>query len=150
MNPVRYHEAVRALNATLRKVFDATPINEAWSVHAIGGELTRSGRRFEMQMLVGCLNSLKKDGLLKEPEPSYFTRIPPPPVKESTPKEPTVAQPAPKAADPLDELTQLSQDLFEMSDKIEAITKAIRAKLAEVEQQGEKFKQLQALLKGLA
>lgn len=146
MTPARYAEIIRSLDSTLRKIFDAVPTTQAWNVHEIRGELNRVGKRLEMGMIVGCLNSLKKDGLIKEPDPGHFRRAmePTPPAQESEVTKPS------KPADPLDELTQLSQDLFEMSDKIENIVKAIRAKPAEVEQQGEKFKQLQALLKGLA
>lgn len=159
MTPARIASIERGLNSTLRKVLDATPIQEAWTMHEIGGELFRIGRRLDYSVIDGCLNALKREGLVKEPETGRFTRVKPSPqvhlvtqpIKEiAVPlPSPTPSAPAP-APDPFADLEALAADLIELSDKADKIAGALRARLAEAESQVTKFKQFQELLKGMA
>lgn len=154
MTPARIAMLERNLNPTMRKVLDAVPIQEAWTAHQIGGELSRTGKRLEVAMIIGCLNALKREGLAKEPQLGVFMRVAAQPRVHLVPQptqEPDVALPEPKAApDPFADLDALSTKLVELSVEAEKIADAMRARLAEVEKKMEKFKQFQELLKGMA
>lgn len=143
-----------------QKVFAAVPINDLWSSKQIVGELTRSGTVRDFTVIEGCLNSLKKTGLIRELKPGYFqqnkTKEPKPvepvtPVSDYFPKE-TMAAPTPSNQDtksPADILGDFAASLRnftkmanDMADELEELAMTIEEK---VEGNSEEMKKLRAL-----
>lgn len=77
---------VNGLTGVIRKVYDAVPMQTPWNAHEIGQELFRTGKSgVDAHTLKGCLNSLSKYGMVREPTRGYFMRLPPSkPVEEPT------------------------------------------------------------------
>lgn len=87
MNQRKFDRLLREQNAPAKKVFEAVPLQEAWSPEEVIGEMRRTGHRLEMHVVRGCLNTLKKAGLIKEPNKNTFTRVSRP---FETPSKPTL------------------------------------------------------------
>ena len=78
MNAIRYKDLLNQQPAVARKVFDAVPIQDAWPVNKIIGEMIRSGLpRLDLRTADGCLNRLKDAGLVKEPDRGIYQRVVP-------------------------------------------------------------------------
>lgn len=174
MTPARQQALIRGLTSVVRKVFDATPINEPWSASQIDAELRRLGTPKSIQMVAGCLNGLAKDGLVYEKPPRMFQRVEareyeppvtPPPLKNFVvpPKEPAVAiTPAlksvpatPKPTTAIDRLSAFSDQARKMSaaltafaDDLDEAALLIDEQVAGASKDTEKLRQLQALLRG--
>lgn len=68
---------VNGLTGVIRKVYDAVPMQTPWNAHEIGQELFRTGKSgVDAHTLKGCLNSLSKYGMVREPTRGYFMRLP--------------------------------------------------------------------------
>ncbi len=154
MNPARLHEAVRNLNGAAIKVLNAVPLNEAWPVHDIYGELVRLGVRTDHRVLQGCLGALKHDGLIKEPQPGSFVRVLIPKALTIVNK-PTPTLPAPTLP-PLERLAALSRSMSSLADlaldlskEIDDTVDALKSSLTSTDADLQKLRQLQAMLKGM-
>lgn len=92
MTPSRYDSLLRDLTVICRKVFDATPIADAWQDGAIMAEMRRKGSNTEFSVIRGCLENLRKLGLVIETAPRTFQRI-----REPIPKaKPLMPAPTPE------------------------------------------------------
>lgn len=67
---------LQAQTSTARKVYDAIPISEPWNLPKIVGELERRGVVMDYAILVGCINTLIRNGLASEPERKTYIRTP--------------------------------------------------------------------------
>lgn len=79
MNNRKYLRLVGQLTTTCRKVFDAIPKQEAWTAPLIFAELKREGVKLDFAMVEGCLNSLVRDGLVRESKRGQFQAVHEPP-----------------------------------------------------------------------
>lgn len=67
---------LQAQTSTARKVYDAIPISEPWTMPKIVGELERRGVVMDYAILIGCINTLIRNGLASEPERKTYIRTP--------------------------------------------------------------------------
>ena len=67
--------AAESLSGVAKRVLDAVPISEPWTATQICSELGRHGSRVDFNIVLGCLNTHKQAGLVKEPMTQYFQRV---------------------------------------------------------------------------
>ena len=167
--PAKIAKAEQAVNGIALKVLEATPMQEAWTLARILGELKRTGRNISTDVALGCLLTMARTGLVKEVEPRTFQRVTAKPrtplaVVESAPEvkaqapapAPAVAPPRPKERDTLTKLADLSAGVRAMAQQFTDLAVAIDDVALEVEdriaghaEDSQKLNQLRALLKGI-
>lgn len=157
MNEAKIARLESGLNGIARKVLDAVPTQAPWTKAQIHDELRRLGTSCDRSHLDGCLDNLRGRGLIKEPTRGSFIRI----VGKTTTSQPeedtlrTQAPPArlpasaaPAKKDPLARLAAASQLLRQAADEIDAAALDAAEQVQTAAKDTEKFRQLQALLKG--
>lgn len=163
MTPSRQTMLIDSLTGIARRVFDAVPIAEEWSAARISGEVSRvTGSRPDFNIVKGCLNSLCESKLVVEKQRGLFTRAKTTKLKEAieVPKPQEAPTPAPPpethTADPLVKAEQMSaavrrmaSDLLAIAKEIEDLALNVEQRIAEVERDVEKMRQLQSLLKSI-
>jgi hypothetical protein len=174
MSQARFNSVYSGLTAIAKKVYEAVPIAETWSIPQIIGELERTGFRHEYRSVAGCLATLLNAGLVQETSKGKFCREP---IREKTiaPKEEAmkaapvpavavspapavraaVAVPAPQKS-PIDRLGELAARVAAMAGSLKELASDISDAAIDVEAQVEqneaamaKVKQLQSILKSL-
>lgn len=173
MSETRYRAVSSGLSSIARKVYDATPISEAWTMAKIMSELMRIGTPVTHKVVGGCLSTLISAGLVTEPERGVFVRAPirqtktaqDPEIKtvaaiaapQPITKEPELPAPTTKPAqNPIDKLSALSARVEMFACQIKELANDITSVAIEIEEQTandkadlEKLRQLQNILKGL-
>lgn len=171
MSQARFERIISGMNAAARKVFDATPIAESWDYKQIAAELRRSGLNSDSHVVLGCLDTLVRSGLVNEVGRGKFRReeVKPTVLKQSNQKDepmttaakakPTLTvkvAPAKQASSPMDMLGDLAARaanianlVKELSSDISDAAVEIQTGLESSEEDMQKFKQLQSLLKGI-
>lgn len=166
ISQTRFKQVHNTLNAPVKKVYEAVPASEAWTSTQIIGEISRLGYSMrDSKAIIGCLDTLKRQGLIQEPERGSFIRIE---VKETTTfdkfieetKEKTMATSKPVTQikqSNLDRLINLSEkanglaaQMKSMATELENVALEIEAEIQENSTSAQKLKQLQELLKGVA
>jgi hypothetical protein len=166
ISQTRFKQVHNTLNAPVKKVYEAVPASEAWTSTQIIGEISRLGYSMrDSKAIIGCLDTLKRQGLIQEPERGSFIRVE---VKETTTfdkfieetKEKTMATSKPVTQikqSNLDRLISLSEkanglaaQMKSMATELENVALEIEAEIQENSTSSQKLKQLQELLKGLA
>lgn len=74
ISPAKFRKLHQALNGVARKVYDATPIGEFWTVAQILGELKRNGSTLGQHVVHGSLSKMADDGLLRERGKNEYRR----------------------------------------------------------------------------
>lgn len=171
MNPARMEEATKSLSGIAKHVLDATPKMEVWTTQQICTEIRRAGRNIETTIVMGCLGTLVRQGLVQEKPSGHFIRVMP---KQKAPPPPTlqvVQAPVPEAAEQpasqaaatpqrddgtLAKLAELSNALRASAESLENFANDLDDVAIEVEERiqkinadSEKLSQLRALLKGI-
>lgn len=164
MNHARFQSIRQGLSAVAQKVYDATPIAEEWTTNQIHAELARQGANLNHAITQGCLRSLVGSGLVSEPQRGLFRRVKvrqPAPGGGSKEKEDsevakTATAPAATETNPIDKLSALAarcrrmMDLQkELAEDIEMAALEIQDHIAKNDEDMQKLKQLQQLLKSL-
>ena len=166
ISKTRFKQMFNTLNAPVKKVYEAVPASEAWTSTQIIAEISRLGYSMrDSKAIIGCLDTLKRQGLIQEPERGSFIRIE---VKETTTfdkfieetKEKTMATSKPVTQikqSNLDRLINLSEkanglaaQMKAMATELENVALEIEAEIQENSTSAQKLKQLQELLKGVA
>jgi hypothetical protein len=166
ISQTRFKQVHNTLNAPVKKVYEAVPASEAWTSTQIIGEISRLGYSMrDSKAIIGCLDTLKRQGLIQEPERGSFIRVE---VKETTTfdkfieetKEKTMATSKPVTQikqSNLDRLISLSEkanglaaQMKAMATELENVALEIEAEIQENSTSAQKLKQLQELLKGVA
>ena len=166
ISKTRFKQVFNTLNAPVKKVYEAVPVSEAWTSTQIIAEISRLGYSMrDSKAIIGCLDTLKRQGLIQEPERGSFIRIE---VKETTTfdkfieetKEKTMATSKPVTQikqSNLDRLINLSEkanglaaQMKAMATELENVALEIEAEIQENSTSAQKLKQLQELLKGVA
>jgi len=165
ISQTRFKQVHNTLNAPVKKVYEAVPASEVWTSNQIIGEVSRLGYSMrDSKAIIGCLDTLKRQGLIQEPERGSFIRIE---VKETTTLDKFLDETKEKtmAAKPVTQTKQSNLDrLFSLSEKanglaaqmksvateLENVALEIEAEIQENSTSSQKLKQLQELLKGLA
>jgi len=168
ISKTRFKQLFNTLNAPVKKVYDGVPVSEPWSTTLIIGEIARLGYSMrDPKAIIGCLDTLKRQGLITEPTRGSFVRVE---VKEN----PTIEAPKPieetrekimATSKPVTQIKQSNLDrLLILSDKanglaaqmktlaseLENVSLEIEAEIQENLNSAQKLKQLQDLLKGMA
>lgn len=168
MTPARAERLVRELTNVQSKVFHAVPVREAWPDHVIMQELRRQGSNLAMDIIRGCLETLRRQNLIREDNPRQFQQINHHERANGSPKEETdmaspentttthrpAAAPAPasKAAEParklstLDRLARISLKFRELADELDDIAIQADEDMKAQGQDSETLRQLQKLL----
>ena len=166
ISQTRFKQMFNTLNAPVKKVYEAVPVSEAWTSTQIIAEISRLGYSMrDSKAIIGCLDTLKRQGLIQEPERGSFIRVE---VKETTTfdkfieetKEKTMATSKPVTQikqSNLDRLINLSEkanglaaQMKAMATELENVALEIEAEIQENSTSAQKLKQLQELLKGVA
>ena len=166
ISQTRFKQMFNVLNAPVKKVYEAVPVSEAWTSTQIIAEISRLGYSMrDSKAIIGCLDTLKRQGLIQEPERGSFIRIE---VKETTTfdkfieetKEKTMATSKPVTQikqSNLDRLINLSEkanglaaQMKAVATELENVALEIEAEIQENSTSAQKLKQLQELLKGVA
>ena len=94
LSPAKFKMLYNQQHAAVRKVYDAVPMSEAWDHSQIIGELRRVGHSMrDMSVVLGCLDTLRRQGLVNEPQKGFFSR-----VQIRDPKPTNVCEPTPHPA----------------------------------------------------
>lgn len=167
ISQTRFKQMFNVLNAPVKKVYEAVPVSEAWTSTQIIGEISRLGYSMrDSKAIIGCLDTLKRQGLIQEPERGCFIRVE---VKETVTtfdkfieetKEKTMATSKPVTQikqSNLDRLINLSEkanglaaQMKAVATELENVALEIEAEIQENSTSAQKLKQLQELLKGVA
>lgn len=154
MTPARFEQAIRGQTAAALKVYDATPITEAWGVRQIASELHRLGSSMDFKVISGCLGSLVDSGLIARDSKGAYRRVP---VRERIPAPDPQPQPEPmttkEVTKPKDEapstkLGALAARLRSLADELDDAALAIDEQIEGMQADSRRLKQLQELLKG--
>ena len=140
-----------------KKVYDAVPENEHWNTTQIYNEIARHMAHPDKRLIEGCLNSLKAQGVIKEPRPGKFVRtsVHKPSAKERHLK-PVENQARAPDSSPLDALVsaleqmdRVSRDLRELFVDLESAVAGVENHLEAKDGEYDKLRQLRSLLKDL-
>jgi hypothetical protein len=154
---IRLGNKASNLSSVARKVLDAVPVGEAWTVQFIYQELARQGHNIEVRIIGGCLDDLFGGGLIRQPQTGRYQRIaykqPLPvvrPIRDAI--EDDMAHASDMALpklDPLSALGRLSAELRHIADQIDEQALAMAEEAQRANAGNEKLQQLQALLKSI-
>lgn len=161
MTPRRFKALLNEQTIAARKVFDAVPQQEAWTVVQVQSELHRTNSSLrDRRTIEGCLASLVDTGLVKEPQRGVFVRVK---VNESELADPTfsagddaedVPQAMPEPQSPLDKLGELALQITQHANSLKTLAHKLETAALEIAEQHskdlaqlEKLKQLAVLLK---
>lgn len=161
----KHRMKLQSLNAAARKVYEAVPISEPWSLSFISGELQRQGVSVsrDIKVIHGCLGHMESVGLVTQPAKDMFIRVAVKPelVEEKPPMttKPFNALPIPaelvKKPDASKHTTgelmiHMSEKLRALADELEGAAMAVDQQLEDAKAKLVKFDQLQAILKSLS
>lgn len=152
-----------------KKVYEATPKQDMWTVAQISSEMKRSGTSVDHRVLSGCLDSLVRSGLVRQPRKGEYRRESIREIESTTHEPETVEQeesapmppkqtpqPAAKTPNPLDRLEELSQRLVGLAEQLGQLAGDIADAAIDIQVQMDtknesaaKLKQLQSLLKDI-
>lgn len=164
LNESKRDIALQGMTTLARKVYEAVPIEEAWSSASIGAEMSRIGGTVpSLSVLEGCLKALIEGDLVRRIGRSKYQRAP---VRvrvetQSETPEPTIEPeetpvPKPKTAEEsaTDHLGQLAaqargmaQELLNLADRIDAAALDVVQAIEAARKGDEKLRALRELLK---
>lgn len=166
MNNARIERIESGLNSLAKKILEAVPCTEPWTKEQIKAELYRQGHNVPLNVMLGALDRMREQGLIREPRQCQFVRVQgrqndtpleapsmlsiAPPAPEPPPPPP----PAPPAPDKPKEdvfarLARMAVALRAIADEAEAIALDAEDRMQMLRRDTEKLRQFQALLKSL-
>lgn len=164
MNHGRRQSILNNMTAVARKVYDAVPIQERWSILQMCNELQRLGTRVEWPIMSGILNDLAAQGMIHTNAKDVFWRD----ADEKHPPRQIISKPCPtnfhqpetaSMAQQFDVLTELSNvaaklradaaALQERAQVIDDIALKAADAIKEAGAGGEELVRLKAVLKGI-
>jgi len=165
ISQTRFKQLHNTLNAPVKKVYEAVPVSEAWTTTQIIAEISRLGYSMrDSKAIIGCLDTLKRQGLIQEPERGSFVRVEVKAIEtyvkfmEETKEKIMATKPVTQMKQTnLDRLISLSEkanglaaQMKAMATELENVALEIEAEIQENSTSAQKLKQLQELLKGVA
>lgn len=164
MSHSRFQNTLNGMTSAARKVFDAVPISEPWSITQIDSELFRLGVKNDKRINMGCLDTLTTAGIIIEKPRGMFVRAK---YKPEAAEKPALSAPQeitpPKkdamtttAQRPIEKLSALSQRVVVAMNALKDIAADIEIAAIEIDEQSrstdeetKKLQQLKTLLKSL-
>lgn len=131
MNQAKLHSAIEALPAISQKIYAVTPIRAAWTATQISNEQARQyGTHQPLKTTQGVLYNLIERGLVREPEPHKFQRVPVKSKKttKTTPQDTDMPHKKPELdykKTPLDNLVTLADNARELAKVAEDLATRI-------------------------
>jgi hypothetical protein len=168
ISKTRFKQLYNTLNAPVKKVYDGVPLSAAWTSTQIIGEISRLGYSMrDPKAILGCLDTLKRQGLIMEPTRGSFIRVEiketstievQKPIEETREKIMAISKPTTQLKQSnLDRLINLSDkanglaaQMKAMANELENVALDIESEIQENLTSAQKLKQLQDLLKGMA
>lgn len=83
----KFDRLFSSLNGAARKVYEAVPIQEPWSLHRIMGEISRTSTAMEQAVAIACLDKMHRSGLIRQPIRGAYIREE---VRQPAPDEPEI------------------------------------------------------------
>ena len=168
ISKTRFKQLFNTLNAPVKKVYEGVPASIPWTTTQIIGEISRLGYSMrDSKAIIGCLDTLKRQGLIMEPTRGSFIRVE---IKETSTLE--IQKPIEETREqtmaiskPTTQLKQSNLDrLINLSDKANGLAAQMKIVASELENvaldieseiqenlsSAQTLKQLQDLLKGMA
>lgn len=164
MSRSRFDQVFSGMTSAAQKVYDCIPKADLWSQKQIVIEVQRRQMNMDFQIIAGCIDTLRRAGLVDEPEKGVFRQAG---IREKAPKpvstekesnlmvhttKTTAAAPAP-AQDPLEVLGKLAQRAALLAAEAKAIADGVNDAVVEVmerieadQKTLEKARQLKTLL----
>lgn len=159
MNRKTFESTLNGLNSILKKVFEATPKEEAWAAPSISAEMRRLGSGGgDSRQTLGCLNQLAQLGLIKETSKGMFQRVEIREKAEPVINKPAEIQPmsiraiqpvATQSATPIDRLSKFAIRLRELANDMETAALDLAEQAEKNDAETAKMRQLQQILKSL-
>lgn len=152
VNAKQLKRAEDGLTGIAKTILDAVPISGAWNANQIVSELRRVGRQIEHKAVLGCLDSLRGQGLIREPERGLFVRVV---VKQKesnmgvSPVAVLAVAAQQKDQTPLDILSSISERLRGLADEIDSSALKISEQFEARSDDTKKLQQLQQILKSI-
>lgn len=171
MTHARFAEMLGAVPANARKVYEAVPIDQCWTFAEIGQEVRRLGYNMNTTTVMGCVITLKDAGIVHEPHPNQFCRMPhkpkpvlqeePEPMANNTQHVPILTRPASvdqtEKLSAFDKLSALSTQLRTLAtaansiaDDLDDVALAVEERLHGEGEEMKKLRLLRDAIKGLA
>ena len=160
MRESKFNSIFNGLSAIAKKVYEAVPMQSPWDASQIHNELHRTGSTScDFRIMRGCLDTLVKGGLVKEPTSGTFVRIAVDKSNEPQTKkpeqriEPTMSTTSETPIEKIGKLASQANALLAMAKKLTADIETVAIEVEEMfssrDAETAKLKQLQALLKSL-
>ena len=163
MNEGRYKSVIKGLSSIARKVYESVPVQEEWTAIQVLNDMNRrtgSASAIDKKVLLGCLNTLVKSGVVKElPASGAFKRVQVVEEKSKPNEKPQQKKDVPmtekkspeKANDlgPLDRIAGLTAKLRSLADEIDDELLNVEKEMNDEAQKYKKLNQLQELLKSI-
>lgn len=167
---LRNELSLDGMSGVAKKVFEFVPIGEAWNSTRIGSEIARvTNATVDRKTLDGCLSALTEAKLIRETSRGLFQRAPEKPrmVEPLLPRlirgdmpgvaQDEAAQPPAPTGNALDRLAaaahrmrELAGEYTALANEVENIALDAEKQIEAAQQDGEKARQLRALLKDFA
>lgn len=162
ISQAKFSSEYLGLNSVAKKVYEATPMAEPWTIQQIYGEIVRLGISLEHRAVHGALGAMAEKGLLREKPKGSFQREaikPPAPKPEPTTMEIAMTKIAPAATittTPLERFEALAARVGRLAQEVSDLSEAINDAVIDLQDEQEKgsdemqkLRQLKALLQGL-
>lgn len=156
MSAARLKQLEAGQTSMARKVLDAVPKAEIWSIAQITTELGRVGNNMTRSVVEGCLRTLVEAGLVQELQGGFrrvAARPEPQPVASTTIKLASVPTQEAPVQTPMEKLVVLAADLRSLAAEAESMAVRVEElgvelddKLKAVDEEGATFRQLKVLL----
>lgn len=162
----KLNAAEESLNSMARKVLDAVPVQEPWSMLLIMEAMRRNGcGNPDHRVVLGCLSRLVDDKLIRAVASDKWQRVAPRPVlrpvaqkvepdlevKDSAqPAQPEKRATLEKMADVAAKLRGSAGELLAAAKAVDDLAIEVEERIAEIGAKNSKLAQLQALLRDLA
>jgi len=157
MNAKKQRKLLESQERNAIGIFECIPKTDHWSITQVIHEINRIHPSYTVNMpvLQGCLKSLEQCGLIRcDSDGLYFQTE----VREPQPKKPTLTSvpkpikekpmPAPKKQDPLAVLEDISKDITNLKEKMDAAAIAIQDQFEAIQEQGKKWRAMKAMMQG--
>lgn len=145
-NDARLREMVKNFTAMELRVYNAIPLQEAWTIHQVCAETGRTGPRVMLNIVGGILDTFRKQKLVKEPSPGLFTRVAIDPPREKI-TMPEFTKPATRSVS--EQLGDAAAALRKTADLLDSVALIVMEELEKVQAEQEKLKTFKAALAAL-
>lgn len=159
MSSTQIQSRIDGLSGVARKIFCATPHQQAWTPHAICMEVTRAtGARSELSSVSAHLNRLADSGLLRRVGRGFQRDVE---IDTSAQDQITTSHhtkksvneessPVPDSSEnTLEQFASISKRLRGMADEIDDAALAMQSEIEASKQQSAQLQQLKTLLKSI-